>query len=165
MNIVDSIAVYLANIPPQLATALIASLPFGELRGALPVGVTVFGLPVGAAYFWSVIGNAVPVFLILWLIGPISNWLSERSETFKKFFDWVFDHTHKKTNSKIQQYGSIALVLFVAIPLPFTGAWTGSIAAYLFNIPKQVAMSLIILGILISGLIVSLLTVGATSVL
>ncbi|MCA9388563.1 small multi-drug export protein [Candidatus Berkelbacteria bacterium] len=164
MSLTETVAEYLANISPEIATLLIAALPFGELRGALPIAITVFKLPILAAYFWSVAGNMLPVFFILWLIGPLSHWLSIRSKMVKNFFDWFFERTHKKTNSKIQQYGAIALVLFVAIPLPFTGAWTGSVAAYLFGIKKRVAMPLIYIGVLISGFIVSLLTVGAVSI-
>lgn len=157
----ESLAHTFMSIPAELATALLAALPVGELRAALPIGATVYGLPIWSAYLWAVIGNIIPVFFILWWIGPVADWLSERSELLKRFFDWLFDHTRKKVTHQIQLYGAFALILFVAIPLPVTGAWTGSLAAYLFKFPPRTAVPLIFIGILISGLIVTGLTTGA----
>ena len=141
---------------------LMAMAPVGELRVALPVGILAYGLEDHIAFLVSVLGNLVPVFFLLLLLGPISRFLSQNCIVFEKFFNWLFERTRRKTGAKITKYGAIALIGFVAIPLPFTGAWTGAIAAFLFGIPLKKAFPLISLGVIIAGVIVLILTkVGA----
>jgi uncharacterized membrane protein len=143
---------------PIIKTFLLAMTPIGELRIALPMGIIFYQLNWVVAYVVSVIGNIVPVILLLYFLDPVSKWLSMHSRVFDKFFKWLFERTRKKTSEKMMKYGQIALIGFVAIPLPFTGAWTGSIAAFLFAVPNKRAFYLISLGVLISGLIVLILT-------
>lgn len=147
-------------LPAEWSTLLIATLPVAELRLALPLALTVTELNFWSAYFWSVVGNIIPAILIIYLLEPLSNWIISLGGWPKQFIDWLFNRTRRKTTDKIRLYGEIALVLFVAIPLPFTGAWTGSIAAFLFNIKPRVALPLIFLGVLIAGLIVGMTTIG-----
>lgn len=137
-----------------IKTLLLAMTPIGELRVALPMGILAYGLDWKTAYFFSVLGNIIPVVFLLLFLGPVSNWLSLKSKICAKFFTWIFERTRKKTNSRMDKYGAIALISFVAIPLPFTGAWTGSIAAFLFGIPFKKAFPLIFLGVLMAGIIV-----------
>lgn len=144
------------SIPPEVATMIIAMLPIAELRVAIPAALGGYKLSVLSAFFWSVIGNSVPAIIILKYIGPVSDWLSEKSSIMKKFFEWLFSRTRYKFNEKYQKYGALALVLFVAIPLPVTGAWTGSLAAFLFGIPPRRAFWLILAGIVIAGIIVTI---------
>jgi len=139
-------------------TFLLAMTPIGELRVAIPVALAVYNINWVLAYVISVIGNLIPVVFLLLFLGPVSKWFSKRSKLCQKFFNWIFEKTRKKTTSRIEKYGAIALVSFVAIPLPFTGAWTGSIAAFLFGIPFKKAFPLIALGVLLSGVIMLLLT-------
>jgi len=139
-----------------------AMAPVGELRVALPMGVLVYGLEEHIAFVASVLGNLVPVVLLLLLLGPLSRGLSMEWVLFERFFNWLFERTRKRSEAKISKYGAIALIGFVAIPFPFTGAWTGAIAAFLFNIPFRKAFPLISLGVIIAGVIVLILTkVGA----
>jgi len=142
----------------MLETFLLAMAPIGELRVALPAGIIVYGLDYFTAYIVSVIGNIVPVIFLLYFLDPISKWLSMHFKVCDKFFNWVFERTRRKTNSEMIKYGHIALIGFVAIPLPFTGAWTGAIAAFLFAVPNKKAFALICLGVLLSGIIVLILT-------
>lgn len=139
-------------------TFLLAMMPIGELRVALPVALVVYNLNWFWAYFISVIGNTIPAIFLLLFLGPVSQWLSKELGSFNKFFNWLFERTRRKSTSRMEKYGPIALVTFVAIPLPFTGAWTGAIVAFLFDIPFKKAFPLIVLGILISGAIVLMLT-------
>ena len=143
-----------------LYTLLIAMSPISELRGAIPIALTLYQLPLPSALFWSILGNMLPVFLILWLLPPLSSWLSERFLCFKRFFDWLFQYTRKRHNQKFEIYKDLALVILVAIPLPFTGAWTGSLAAFVFGIPYKKAVPLIFLGVLIAATLVTLATLG-----
>ena len=111
-------------------------------------------------YLFAVIGNMIPVFFLLWLLPAVSRFMMQKWSWANKFFAWVFERTRKRTEKQIEKYGPVALILFVAIPLPFTGAWTGSIAAFLFGIKNRKALPLIFLGVLIAGIIVTLATTG-----
>lgn len=153
------------SISPEWATFLIAMLPIAELRAAIPVALGAYGLPVFTSYLLSVAGNLFPVIFILWLLDPFSRWLSKHFKFFKKFFDWLFERTRKRFATKYEKWGLLALVAFVAIPLPITGAWTGSVAAFLFGIPFRKALPLVTLGILVAGVIVTLISLGAKSII
>jgi len=159
-------ALLFQNFPPEIATLLIAMLPIAELRAAIPVALIGFDMPVWSSYLWAVIGNLIPAILLLWLLEPVSKWLMDHSRVFNNFFNWVFTRTRKKFTSKAAKYGTfITLVLFVAIPLPITGAWTGTAAAFLFGIPFKKSFTAIVIGVLIAGMVVTLMTVGITKVL
>ncbi len=143
------------GIPPWLATLFIAMLPIFELRGAIPVGSQVLGLPLAETVALSVVGNMLPIAPILLLLGPVSDWLS-RWPLFGKFFQWLFARTRSRSDI-IRKYELIGLMLFVAVPLPVTGAWTGAAAAFLFGIRFWPALGAIFLGVLIAGAIVTAL--------
>ncbi|MBU1119048.1 small multi-drug export protein [Patescibacteria group bacterium] len=152
------------NIPHWLATMMTAMLPIGELRAALPIALTVYNMPFWEAYLFSVAGNLIPVAFILWFLDPVSKWLMKHSKLMNRFFTWLFDRTQKKHTKKFEKWGVIALITFVAIPLPITGAWTGSVAAFVFGIPFKKAFPLIAIGVLIAGIIVGAMTLGVASV-
>jgi len=139
---------------------LSALTPIGELRLSIPLGLGTFKLPWWQVYLVSVAGNMVPPIMILWLFPKISAWLNQRSKMYKKFFDWLIIRTRKKTEVKINQYGALGLIIFVAIPLPNTGAWTGALAAWIFGLSFKKSLWSIFIGVLIAGIIVSLLTLG-----
>ncbi len=142
----------------EIQTFLLAMTPVGELRLSLPLALTVYNLNWGVAFLISVIGNLVPVIVILLFLKPLSNWLSRNFKIWQRFFSWLFERTREKHQSKIKKYGYPALILFVAIPLPITGGWTGSLVAFLFDVPFKKAFPLITIGIVIAGFIVSFLT-------
>lgn len=150
--------------PPEIATLLIAMLPVAELRGSIPIALAVYNLPVWSAYLFSVIGNVIPAIFILWLLGPISGYLVKKFVWAQKFFDWLFERTRHKFIGKYERWGYLALTVFVAIPLPVTGVWTGCVAAFLFGIPKKTSLALVTLGALIAGVVVSLATLGVISI-
>lgn len=139
---------------------LTALTPIGELRAAIPYGLTALNQPVGVVFLTAVIGNIIPPILILWLFPGIAAWLQKKSQFMAKFLDWLFARTRRRTKDKIEKYGNLALILFVAIPLPYTGAWTGALAAWLFGIPFKKAIPNIFLGIIIAGIIVTSITLG-----
>ena len=133
---------------------MIAMLPIFELRGSIPVAIGVLELPWWESYLYSVIGNMIPVPFILLLSDPVVRFFS-RFKYSKKFFDFILEKTRKRTGKKIQRYESLALVLFVAIPLPVTGAWTGAIAAWLFDVEFKKAITCVFIGVLIAGAVVT----------
>ncbi len=144
----------------EVIILLTAMTPIGELRAALPLALISYHINFWSAYGLAVIGNILPVFLLLLFWRYLVKFLIDNFNFFNSFFNWLFERTHRKFIKKHEKLGKLALVLFVAIPLPITGAWTGSIAAWLFNFKYWESISLIFLGILISGVIVSLLTLG-----
>ncbi len=149
-----------SDFPPQIATFLIAMLPIAELRGSIPIALTVYRLDIFSAYIISVVGNITPVVFIIWLLGPVSGYLMERFGLANNFFSWLFRRTRNKFFGRYEIWGDLALIVFVAIPLPITGAWTGSVAAFLFGIPKKKSLLLITIGAMIAGVIVTLVTLG-----
>jgi uncharacterized membrane protein len=143
------------NIAPEITTTLVGMLPLAELRLAIPLGKTL-GLTQFQAFFYGTLGNIIIVLPIVYVYGPISKWLGSKSKFFYNFFQKLQHSTHTKHHEKFLKYGPLALILFVAIPLPGTGGWTGSLAAWIFGIEPRRASKLIVLGIIIAGALVSI---------
>ncbi|MBT6965101.1 MAG: small multi-drug export protein [Flavobacteriales bacterium] len=132
---------------------LLSLLPIAELRGGIPYAIANNINPF-IAYFICVGANilAFPiVFFFLEFLHP----LFLKIDLYKNLFDKFVIKTREKLNDKIKKYGFWGLMLFVMIPLPVTGAYTGSFAAWLFNIPKKKAFLSVVLGVVISGIIVT----------
>ena len=130
-----------------------AMLPIIELRGALPYAVCVPPqMWIPKAYLLAVVGNMVPVIPILFFLEPASKYL-RRVPIFDRFLTWLFERTRRR-GRLIEQYEAIGLTMFVAIPLPVTGAWTGALAAFIFGIRRRWAIPCIALGVMIAGVIV-----------
>jgi len=134
----------------------IAASPISELRGAIPVAITGFHFPWYYAFLLAIIGNLLPVPFILLFLDTLSRLLSKIG-IFKRMLQWLFEHTRRR-GKIIQRYERIGLILFVAIPLPVTGAWTGSLAAVLFGLKFKHAFLSIFAGIVIAGIIVTCAT-------
>ena len=188
---------FLASLPRELYVFLISILPVIELRGAIPVGAAL-GVPFYVNYLLSVIGNLLPVPLILIFIpkildflgrfkffAPMVNWLRKKAEKNKgKIIKDVVSESTKEglsdgesaekcmsdgesvatevteKTAKISAGAFLGLMLFVAIPLPGTGAWTGSLVAALFGLPKRSSLLAVTLGVLICGVIMCLASYG-----
>jgi len=140
----------------ELVVLVISALPIFELRGAIPVAINLFHFPWYYAFFLAIIGNLIPVPLILLFLNAIVRCLS-RVGFFDRFFRWLFEHTRKR-GGIVERYERIGLALFVAIPLPVTGAWTGSLVAVIFGLKFKHAMLSIFVGVLIAGVIVTCLS-------
>ncbi len=148
------------NLSEIIKIFLTAMTPIGELRASIPLGLSVFQQHWFLVYIVSVIGNIIPPIFILLLFPRISDWLMSHSKLMNKFLTWLFERTRRKAHNKIEKYGDLALIIFVAIPLPNTGAWTGTLAAWLFGIPFKRALINIFYGVLIAGVIVTIITTG-----
>jgi len=142
-----------------LRIALIAALPISELRGAIPIALTIYKMPVFLAYIFAVLGNIVPAIFLLLFLKPFSEYLRQW-RYFDIFFKWLFKRTRRNTEEKFEKYGAIFLLFFVAIPLPVTGAWTGSAAAFILGIRFWYAFPTIVGGVMIAGVIVTLTSLG-----
>lgn len=154
----DRIAMYLRDhgCPPKLAVVAVATLPVVELRGAIPVGVNLLKQDWRWVFMLAVLGNMLPIPFILLLLGPLSR-VCMKVELGRRFFEWLFARTRHKTAS-IEKYETLGLTIFVAIPLPATGAWTGAMAAFLLGIKFHHAMWSILLGVVIAGVIMTVLS-------
>jgi uncharacterized membrane protein len=141
------------GIPQEAIIVIISALPVVELRLALPIAINVFHMAWYKAYCLAVIGNMLPVPILLLFLDSLAKLVS-RAEIGRRVVDWVFERTrrHGKT---IERYEKIGLTLFVAIPLPVTGAWTGSIAAFLLGLKFRYAFLSILVGVIIAGAIVT----------
>lgn len=158
MGIAEKIAAHLQGNSSEVITTIIAMLPIAELRGAIPWALTLGDLSWTSAVPFAILGNMIPIPFILLLLGPVSNFLM-RWRFFDRFFNWLFERTRKRS-ATIQKYKALGLILFVAIPLPVTGAWTGSIAAFLFGIRFWPAMVCVFLGVCIAATVMTLGTLG-----
>ena len=139
-------------------------IPIIELRGAITLGAAL-GLPWWQNYLISVIGNFIPVPFILLFINAILNWMANsKVKFFNKVANWLFKKA-EKNRSKIEKYAFWGVALFVAIPLPATGAWTGSLVASLFRLPKRYSLLAAFLGVLLSGIVMTLASYGVVEFL
>lgn len=141
---------------------LIAMAPVIELRGAIPAGA-VLGIPFWQNFLAAVIGNMLPIPFILLFIPKILDFL-ERFGPFKRIVGWVRRKADKHSE-KILRASFFGLMIFVLIPCPGTGAWTGSLVAALFNLPKKRSFLAVLLGVLGCGVIMTLASYGVVGFL
>lgn len=141
-----------------IATFFISMVPVIELRGGLPYGIG-FGLDYPLALTAALIGNMVPVPFILVYISRIFLWLRGRHKKLDAFITKLETKAHLKSET-VEKYGPLGLLLFVAIPLPGTGAWTGALVAALMNMKFKHALPCIFLGVCIAAAIITAVTFG-----
>jgi uncharacterized membrane protein len=144
-------------LPEPVAVIVLAMVPIFELRGAIPFAREILGMSPLAAFSWSVIGNAIPVPIILWLLPPFTDWAERHWKWLHRILDRLHSYTERRHSGRFERWRDLALITFVAIPLPITGAWSGSLAAVVFRVEKRRAIPLIFAGIVIAGLIVTFL--------
>ena len=140
----------------------LSMVPVLELRAAIPVGATL-GLEWVANYLICVIGNMIPVPFILLFIRHVLEWM-KKVPHLNKIAIWVENKAQKNT-PKVQKYASLGHLIFVALPLPGTGAWTGALVAAMLDMRMKYAIPSIFCGVLIAGLIMSLASYGLVSFL
>ena len=146
-----------------LMTFLISMVPVVELRGAIPIGVA-HGLPFWWAIPVAIIGNLVPVPFIIVFIKKIFAWLRTKSRWLESLVSRLENRAIGKIDT-VKKYAFWGLFLFVAIPLPGTGAWTGSLIAAMMDMKVKDAVPSILLGVLTAGVIISFVTYGAGALL
>jgi uncharacterized membrane protein len=149
------------GLSPGLIVVIISALPIVELRGAIPVAHLLFEMNPWLAYVLAVLGNMIPVIPLLLFLGPVSR-LCMRVSLGRRFFEWFFERARRKS-AKVEKYETFGLSIFVAIPLPVTGAWTGCAVAFLMGIRFHHALWAILLGVMISGTVMTAISIGITS--
>jgi uncharacterized membrane protein len=143
-------------LPEPLLVVVLAMVPIVELRGAIPVAQEIFSMSRSSAFLWSVLGNMIPVPIILWLLPPFMEWTERHWAWLHRFLERLHASTERRHSARFERLRDLALITFVAIPLPITGAWSGSLAAVVFGVEKRRAIPLIFVGVLIAGVIVTL---------
>jgi uncharacterized membrane protein len=144
------------NLPRELIVILIGAAPIFELRGALPVAINIFGFPWYYALLLSILGNMLPVPFLLLLWNAVTGVLS-RIGLFKKPLDWLFERTQRQS-ATIGRYKFWGLLVFVAVPIPLTGAWTASLVAIVLGMKFWPSFWSIFGGVIVAGVIVTALS-------
>jgi uncharacterized membrane protein len=166
----DFAAALAAVLPDWLVIALIAMLPFIELRGAIPIAVLLFGWDVGFALAYCVAFNIVPGVALVFGLERMEPTL-RRVKVFDRILTWVFERTRRRHAQRgeravDERRRALLLALFVGVPLPVTGAWTGAAIAYVFGMDRRFAALGIAAGVVIAGMaIAALIWVFSISVL
>lgn len=140
----------------MVLTMLVSMIPIVELRGGLPFGVAL-GLPYHLAFPAAVVGNLIPAPFIIVYIRRIFKFMRRHMPRLNGLVDKLESKAHLK-GEKMLKYQHVGLWLFVAIPLPGTGAWTGSLAAAFLDIRLKKALPAVVLGVLTAGVIMLTLT-------
>lgn len=146
-----------------LMTIVISMVPVLELRGAIPIA-TAHGLNFWVAIVCAIIGNLIPVPFIIIFIRKIFELIRKWSPKLDRVVTKLEDRAHKKSDV-VLKYAFWGLVILVAIPLPGTGAWTGALVAAMLNMRLRKAFPAIALGVIIAGVIVSVVTYGGIMIL
>ena len=146
----ESVLELLQGIPEELIVFLISLLPILELRGGL-IAASLLGIEYWVALPICIIGNLLPIPFILLFIRKVLSWL-KKTKPFKKLVEKI-EEKAEKNKGKITKYAKWGLYLFVAIPLPGTGAWTGALVADALDIHVKKSFPVIALGVLTAGVI------------
>ena len=142
-----------------------AMTPVGELRLALPVAILGFKMPIWSAMFWSILGNMIPVTVILLFVDKFHHWVGKRTGFVSSSWLKYLEKAQQKFDAKkYEKYGLIALAIFVGVPLPMTGAWTGAVIAFLLALPFKKAWVAIFAGVIMSAVITLLVSLGANGI-
>lgn len=151
---------YVGNI---VMTVLISMVPVLELRVAIPIGVA-NGLGVRTALIAAIIGNLIPVPIIILFVRKVFAFIRTKSQKLDQMV-CKFERKAEKQSAMVEKYEWFGLVLLVAIPLPGTGAWTGALVAAMLNMRLKRAFPAIMIGVILAGIIVSYITYGASILL
>ena len=149
------------NIKNYLWVFFISLVPIVELRGAIPIGASL-GNEWLPNMLLCIVGNLIPVPFILLFIRHIVSWL--KKTRFSRVAEWI-ENKAQKNSAKVMKYASLGLLLFVAIPLPGTGAWTGALVAAMFDMRMKYALPSIAAGVVTAAVIMTLASYGFVSFL
>ncbi len=145
---------------PFLLVFFLSMLPISEIRGAIPIGFFCYHLSLWKVFFVALLGNILTTLILLLFLKRISLFFKRQKNFLRNFWDLLLNHYYLKHKKTIKSLGAVALVIFVAIPLPFTGAWSGSLIAFIFNLSFKKSFFLISIGIILAGILVSLGCLG-----
>ena len=148
-------------ITKYIIVFLVSMIPLIELRGSIPIGMAA-GLPLVPLYAIAIVGNMLPVPIIYWFARKVLVWGADK-KIIGKFFTWCLkkgESGGKKLQAKAGKDLFLALLLFVGIPLPGTGAWTGTLAASILDMGFKKSIVAVVLGVILAGVIMGLASAG-----
>lgn len=137
-----------------------AMVPIVEIRGSIPVGIGLYEMTPFSALLWSVTGNVLVGAAVLWVLEPLIRYSIHHIPPLGRLWKRYILRIETNHTKKFEKWGSIALILFVAIPLPMTGVFTGAVAAAIFQVPRWRALGLLAIGSMIAGIVITILSVG-----
>lgn len=147
----EKILDWFTSFPAVWAVLLSSVLPVIELRGAIPLGIGM-GMGLWETFILAYVGSCLPVPLLIFFFKPIMAWL-RGTKIFRPFAEWLHRRTERRS-TKMRRYSLLGLFIFVAIPIPTTGVWTGSMIASFLNIRAKHAIPVIMAGNLVAGILV-----------
>ena len=150
---------WLSSFPPEAATFLLAMTPIGEVRVSVPIGILTYKLPIEEVILLSLAGNILAGAIVMLILLPVINFLIKHWEFLGRLWRRYIYRLETKNKDGFRKWGSLILILFVAIPLPMTGIYSGAVAASIFRIPFFKAISLLSTGSLIATLLVLAISV------
>lgn len=153
---------YFSYLPKEVVILLLSFLPVSELRGAIPIGLSVYNLGIVKTLILAFIGNFSFVIPFLWFLNNLHHHFM-KIKCYNKFFSWWYSRVKPNTKN-IEKYEYIGLAIFVSIPFPATGAWSGCLASYILGLDFWKSVIAICVGIIIAGAIVTISTVGITQI-
>ncbi|KAF0133782.1 MAG: putative small multi-drug export protein [Candidatus Saganbacteria bacterium] len=148
----------LKGLQGELVVLIASAIPVIEVRGSIPLGIMYYKLNAFNVVMLSIIGSVLPVFPLLWVLNNLTEKL-RKVKVFDKFITWLFERTRSKSKL-IKDLELVGLTLFIGVPLPGTGVWTGAIAAYLFGLPLIPSFFCCLFGTAIASVIVWMISAG-----
>ncbi len=159
----DTIVGALGGVSEEVGVVILGAMPVAELRGAIPVGIEVWGLPVGVVFVLAVLGNLIPLIPLYFGLDALRNFVERWSPRLLGWLDRYIERSKRKMEKRYEVYGALALLLFTAIPFPLTGLYSATVASVALKVPFRVAGPAIVGGVLIAGVVMTILTVGLGS--
>ncbi len=155
----------LDGVPAWLRVILLSMIPITEYQLSIPVGIHEYHLSAGLVFILSIVGAAIPFFIIFFTLEEIRKWVSKHIPFLLSPLDKQLDRAKAKLHNDYNKYGMIALFIFLVIPFPLTGVWTASLAAVALKIPFKEAAFGILLGMLGGASVVLILSVAGGAIL
>lgn len=147
-------------LPPEIILFFGSMLPVIELRGTIPYAMASSNMPAWQVLLWALAGNYAVALILIEMLPPVVNFMRKHLPFFNKLLDWLFHKTRSKHSKRMSELGHIALLTFVAVPLPGSGAWSGVLAAYVFGVDKKITRRMVFIGLVIAGLLMTFGTEG-----
>lgn len=157
---VHGIVTFFQHVPHWLTLFVLGTMPIGEIKVAIPIGIVIYKMPVFWAMFWAVLGNMVPVTMILIFVDSFHKWIEKKSGIFAARWIKFLAKTQNSFDGKYEKWGLVGLAVFVFVPFPGTGAWSAAIIAFIFGLHPIKSWMAILVGILISATMVMAATLG-----
>jgi len=153
-------AAFFTNLHVALVVLGLSAAPLIEAKAAIPIGITVYHMSPLAACLLGTLGMAIAAALLLPILEGLTKWLASLHPAIDRLIERIFSVTRHKHAKSFDRFGALALFIYVALPIPFVGVWSGALLAYLFGIRYRPALLALTLGSAVSSVLVTLATVG-----